>query len=300
MPRVAQSARIPERKRRSHGQAAVRGRGPSSCKIPDSTSLSAIRPCRLTADRTEILGDPFGSRGGSDALPVLRAAVRHASSPGRPRRGGVSGNAEFPGQQGRPVRQGMVGGRDAGASRASARAARPQRDGGRLEASDLGRGARRRRAARSATIQGRHGRDAVGVFGGGSLTNEKAYLLGKFARVALGTVEHRLQRPLLHVVGGGGGDHGASASIAGLPFPLEDIAAGRRRSCSSAANVAETMPPMMQYFEAQRAQRRQADRRRSAPNADRAVGRRAICALAPGLGRRARQRPAARAASATA
>ncbi|WP_369356592.1 molybdopterin oxidoreductase family protein [Streptomyces sp. cg2] len=32
-----------------------------------------------------------------------------------------------------------------------------------------------------------YGRDAVGVFGGGGLTNEKAYALGKFARVVLGT-----------------------------------------------------------------------------------------------------------------
>lgn len=31
------------------------------------------------------------------------------------------------------------------------------------------------------------GPDAVGVFGGGGLTNEKAYMLGKFARVALRT-----------------------------------------------------------------------------------------------------------------
>src|ERR1700759_1325019 len=36
-------------------------------------------------------------------------------------------------------------------------------------------------------IQAAHGPDAVAVFGGGGLTNEKAYLLGKFARVALGT-----------------------------------------------------------------------------------------------------------------
>ena len=36
-------------------------------------------------------------------------------------------------------------------------------------------------------IQERRGRDAVGVFGGGGLTNEKAYMLGKFARVALRT-----------------------------------------------------------------------------------------------------------------
>ena len=35
--------------------------------------------------------------------------------------------------------------------------------------------------------QARHGRDAVGCFGGGSLTNEQAYQFGKFARVALRT-----------------------------------------------------------------------------------------------------------------
>src|SRR4051795_10873661 len=34
-------------------------------------------------------------------------------------------------------------------------------------------------------IQAEYGRDAVGVFGGGGLTNEKAYALGKFARVVL-------------------------------------------------------------------------------------------------------------------
>ena len=36
-------------------------------------------------------------------------------------------------------------------------------------------------------IQAASGPDAIGVFGGGGLTNEKAYMLGKFARVALRT-----------------------------------------------------------------------------------------------------------------
>ena len=36
-------------------------------------------------------------------------------------------------------------------------------------------------------IQTKHGPDSVAVFGGASLTTEKSYLLGKFARVALGT-----------------------------------------------------------------------------------------------------------------
>jgi assimilatory nitrate reductase catalytic subunit len=42
-------------------------------------------------------------------------------------------------------------------------------------------------AERFDRIQSRHGKDAVAVLGGASLTNEKAYLVGKFARLALGT-----------------------------------------------------------------------------------------------------------------
>jgi assimilatory nitrate reductase catalytic subunit len=42
-------------------------------------------------------------------------------------------------------------------------------------------------ARRLREIQDRHGPDAVAIYGGASLTTEKAYLLGKFARVALGT-----------------------------------------------------------------------------------------------------------------
>jgi assimilatory nitrate reductase catalytic subunit len=36
-------------------------------------------------------------------------------------------------------------------------------------------------------LQAAHGPDSIGCFGGGGLTNEKAYAFGKFARVALGT-----------------------------------------------------------------------------------------------------------------
>lgn len=42
-------------------------------------------------------------------------------------------------------------------------------------------------ARRLRELQDKHGKDAVAVYGGASLTTEKAYLLGKFARVALGT-----------------------------------------------------------------------------------------------------------------
>ena len=42
-------------------------------------------------------------------------------------------------------------------------------------------------AERIRRLQERHGRDAVAVLSGASLTNEKAYLMGKFARLAVGT-----------------------------------------------------------------------------------------------------------------
>ena len=42
-------------------------------------------------------------------------------------------------------------------------------------------------AGRLREIQEKYGKDAVAMYGGASLTTEKAYLLGKFARVALGT-----------------------------------------------------------------------------------------------------------------
>jgi assimilatory nitrate reductase catalytic subunit len=42
-------------------------------------------------------------------------------------------------------------------------------------------------AERIRRVQARHGRDAVAVLSGASLTNEKAYLMGKFARLAVGT-----------------------------------------------------------------------------------------------------------------
>src|SRR5690348_16753128 len=42
-------------------------------------------------------------------------------------------------------------------------------------------------AQRFRAIQGQYGKDAVATYSGSSMTNEKCYLMGKFARVALGT-----------------------------------------------------------------------------------------------------------------
>ena len=98
-------------------------------------------------------------------------------------------------------------------------------------------------------LQTRHGPHSIGVFGGGALTNEKAYLLGKFARVALGTSNIDYNGRFCM-------SSGAAASAMalgldrGLPFPLQDITQATVVLLAG-ANIAETMPPLMQYFDTQ-------------------------------------------------
>jgi assimilatory nitrate reductase catalytic subunit len=99
------------------------------------------------------------------------------------------------------------------------------------------------------SIQRKCGRDAVGVFGGGALTNEKAYWLGKFARVALGTSRIDYNGRFCMSSAAAATNH-AFGLDRGLPFPLADIAEASVVLLVG-ANVAETMPPVMQYFEAQ-------------------------------------------------
>jgi assimilatory nitrate reductase catalytic subunit len=99
--------------------------------------------------------------------------------------------------------------------------------------------------------QAKAGRDAVGVLGGGSLTNEKAYLLGKFARVALRTSNIDYNGRFCM-------SSAAAAAIKafgidrGLPFPIADIPRAEVILLVG-ANPAETMPPLMRYFDEQRA-----------------------------------------------
>ncbi|MEU6031915.1 molybdopterin oxidoreductase family protein [Streptomyces tauricus] len=91
-----------------------------------------------------------------------------------------------------------------------------------------------------------HGPDACGVFGGGGLTNEKAYTLGKFARVALGTsqIDYNGRFCMSSAAAGGIKAFGLDR---GLPFPLEDIP---RTGCVVlvGSNLAETMPPALRYL----------------------------------------------------
>ncbi|HEX7203248.1 MAG TPA: molybdopterin-dependent oxidoreductase, partial [Arthrobacter sp.] len=68
----------------------------------------------------------------------------------------------------------------------------------------------------------RYGADAVGVFGGGGLTNEKAYMLGKFARLALGTsrIDYNGRFCMSSAAAAGMRAFGVDR---GLPFPLEAL-----------------------------------------------------------------------------
>jgi assimilatory nitrate reductase catalytic subunit len=105
-------------------------------------------------------------------------------------------------------------------------------------------------AAEIILAQQRYGLDAIGVLGGGGLTNEKAYLLGKFARVALRTsnIDYNGRFCMSSAAAAGLRAFGIDR---GLPFPLEDIP-GAEVILLAGGNVAETMPPMMQYFDEQK------------------------------------------------
>ncbi|MFJ4977128.1 molybdopterin oxidoreductase family protein [Streptomyces coeruleorubidus] len=119
------------------------------------------------------------------------------------------------------------------------------RDGGELvpaswdEALDrIAEGLRRTRA--------QYGPDGVGVFGGGGLTNEKAYTLGKFARVVLGTsqIDYNGRFCMSSAAAAGIKAFGLDR---GLPFPLEDIP---KTGCVIlvGSNLAETMPPSLRFL----------------------------------------------------
>ncbi|MFF2031879.1 molybdopterin oxidoreductase family protein [Arthrobacter sp. NPDC058192] len=96
----------------------------------------------------------------------------------------------------------------------------------------------------------RYGADAVGVFGGGGLTNEKAYQLGKFARLALGTsrIDYNGRFCMSSAAAAGTRAFGVDR---GLPFPLEDLD-GASTILMLGSNVAETMPPFVQHLQGAR------------------------------------------------
>ncbi|WP_437533217.1 molybdopterin oxidoreductase family protein [Sorangium sp. So ce726] len=107
-------------------------------------------------------------------------------------------------------------------------------------------------AERLRSIKARHGADANGAFGSGALTNEKAYLLGKFVRIALGSsqIDYNGRYCMASAAAGQNRAYGIDR---GLPFPVSDI--GETKTLMLwGSNCAETMPPIMQWVQQQRDQ----------------------------------------------
>lgn len=100
-------------------------------------------------------------------------------------------------------------------------------------------------AGRLREIQGRYGKDAVAVYSGASITNEKAYLMGKFARVALGT-RHIDPNGRLCMVSAGAANMKAFG-IDRMANPLSDIPLAEVIFLAG-SNTAECHPILMQYL----------------------------------------------------
>ncbi|MBP2435794.1 molybdopterin oxidoreductase family protein [Microbacterium amylolyticum] len=108
------------------------------------------------------------------------------------------------------------------------------------------------RIATTATrIQADSGRDAVGIFGGGGLTNEKSYQLGKFARIALRTsrIDYNGRFCMSSAAAAANRSFGLDR---GLPFPLADLGTAEAILVLG-SNMGDTMPPFVQHLQGARA-----------------------------------------------
>jgi assimilatory nitrate reductase catalytic subunit len=99
--------------------------------------------------------------------------------------------------------------------------------------------------ARWQQIQAEHGRDAVAVYSGSSMSNEKCYLAGKFARVGLGTrhidYNGRLCMSSAAVA------YARAFGIDRAPLPMTDIPLTKCMLVVG-SNVAECFPVMTQWL----------------------------------------------------
>jgi assimilatory nitrate reductase catalytic subunit len=104
-------------------------------------------------------------------------------------------------------------------------------------------------ADRLASLRKEHGASALAAFGSGALTNEKAYLLGKFVRVVLRS-PHIDYNGRYCMASAAAGQTRAFGIDRGLPFPVSDIAETQALMLWG-SNCAETMPPIMQWISEQ-------------------------------------------------
>src|SRR6266568_3958505 len=94
-------------------------------------------------------------------------------------------------------------------------------------------------------IQAKHGRDAVAVYSGSSMTNEKCYLLGKFARVGLGTRHIDYNGRLC--MSSAAGAYSKAFGVDRSPLPMTDYALAKCLLVVG-SNVSECFPIVMQWL----------------------------------------------------
>lgn len=94
-------------------------------------------------------------------------------------------------------------------------------------------------------IQAEHGKDAISIYSGSSMTNEKCYIMGKFARVGLQTrhVDYNGRLCMSSAAGG----YEKAFGIDRAPLPMTDIPLA---DCMLVvgSNVAECFPVMTQWL----------------------------------------------------
>src|SRR5258705_5130307 len=100
-------------------------------------------------------------------------------------------------------------------------------------------------ARRLREIQEKYGKDSVAIYGGASLISEKSYLLGKFARVALGT-RHIDYNGRLCMVSAAAA-YKLAFGVDRSPFPWSDIPKAQVVLVAG-ANVAECAPITTDYL----------------------------------------------------
>jgi assimilatory nitrate reductase catalytic subunit len=93
-------------------------------------------------------------------------------------------------------------------------------------------------------IQNRYGRDAFAMLGGASMTNEKAYLIGKFARVALGTANIDYNGRLCMVSAGAANKMAFGIDRAANPWSDIPLA---KAVIIAGANIGECFPILTDY-----------------------------------------------------
>jgi assimilatory nitrate reductase catalytic subunit len=94
-------------------------------------------------------------------------------------------------------------------------------------------------------IQAEHGKDAIAVYSGSSMTNEKCYVMGKFARAGLGTRHIDYNGRLC--MSSAAAAYTKAFGLDRAPLPMPDIA---ETDCILVlgSNVAECFPIMMQWI----------------------------------------------------